>query len=71
MLKVNLSALYLSAGDLDNAVVYLREGLDLADKSRDGAEKYMFYANYSEYLLRDEKYSECEKYARKALENGE
>ena len=71
MLKVNLSALYLSAGDLDNAVIYLKEGLPLADKSKDKGEKYMFYANYAEYLLRDEKYSDCEKYARTALENAE
>ena len=71
ILKVNLSALYISAGDIDNAVVYLKEGLPLAEISKNNAEKYMFYANYSEYLLRDEKYPDCEKYARLALENAE
>ena len=69
ILKINLSAMYLSAGDLENAVIYLTEGLPLAEKSKNTGDKYMFYANYSEYLMREEKYQESEKYARKALEN--
>ena len=71
ILKVNLSALYLSAGDAENAVLYLEAGLPLAEKSKDPAEKYMFYANYSEYLMRNERYSDCEKYARLSLDNAE
>ncbi len=71
ILKINLSALYLSVGELEKAVAYLNDGLPLAEKSKKPEEKYMFYANYAEYLLRDEKYKECEKYARISLENTE
>ncbi len=69
VLKINLSALYLSAGEFEKAVPYFNEGLNLVEKSRKSDEKYMFYANYAEYLLRTEKYPESESYARKSLEN--
>ena len=71
ILKINLSALYLSAGETEKAVSFLNEGLPLAEKSKNPDERYMFYANYSEYKLRDEKFEESEKYARKSLEDTE
>ena len=71
ILKVNISALYMSAGDIEKALPYLNEGLPLAEKSKTAGDKYMFYSNYAEYKYSDKKYDESEKYARLALDNTE
>jgi len=69
--KINLAASYLDIGDEEKAAAILEKGLSAAEKSKNGEEKYIFYANYAEYMLQKEKFSECIEYGQKALEIGE
>jgi tetratricopeptide (TPR) repeat protein len=68
--KINLAASYLDRGDEEKAALILEKGLAAAEKSKNNEEKYIFYANYSEYILQQKKYSECLDYGKKALEAG-
>ncbi len=69
--KINLAAIYLGSGDTEKAETYLASGLAAAEKSRDKDEKYIYYSNYSEYLLKQSNFAEAIKYGNLALENGE
>ena len=69
--KINIAAIFLGSEEPEKAEKTLLQGLALAEKSKDKEEKYIFYANYSEYLLQSGNYAESINKGRIALENAE
>ncbi len=69
--KINIAAIYLGMEKTDLAELFLAKGVEAAKKSRDKDEKYIFYANYSEYLLNKGNLSESLKMGMAALENND
>ena len=49
--KVNIAAIYLGMEKPELAELFLEKGIEAAKKSKERDEKYIFYANYSEYLF--------------------
>ena len=49
--KINIAAIYLGMEKPELAELFLEKGVEIAKKSRERDEKYIFYANYSEYLF--------------------
>ena len=52
VLKINIGALYLAAGDPERAAVYLQRGRTLAARTRDPHLRYLLHANLAELHLR-------------------
>ncbi|MCL2704825.1 MAG: hypothetical protein FWE72_01275 [Spirochaetaceae bacterium] len=65
--KVNIAAIYLGMEKPELAELFLEKGIETAKKSRERDEKYIFYANYSEYLFHKGNFSESLKMGMSAL----
>ena len=56
--KVKIASIYLEMGKTEQAESFLEKGVIAARRSRERDEKYIFYANYAEYLFALENYPE-------------
>jgi tetratricopeptide (TPR) repeat protein len=70
VLKVNLGALLLAAGEYEQAYAYLSRGERLLRRSRDPRLHYLLYGNLAEHGLRTGRYQDSRGYAERALQTG-
>ena len=65
--KVNIAAIYFGMEKPELTELFLEKGVEAAKKSKERDEKYIFYANYSEYLYKKGNLSESYKMGMAAI----